>query len=151
MITKPAAAALLLATVPAVAGVAAIQETAATQETAAVTTTHTRRLLLQRTGERDLDQQHSVGTDRVRSRGTGRVVGFDTFSARSASDHSVFRHAFALKRGILLVRFRDVDAAPARFAGRVIGGTGVFDGATGAVRGRSVGTGESVFTIRYSL
>ena len=145
MIKKYAAAALLLATVPAVAGAAATQETAT-----AVTSTHTKRLLLHVTAAHSFDQLHFVGTERVRSRATGKVVGFDTFSGHVLSDRVVYQTALAFKGGILLTRVHTVGAAPAKFAGRVIGGTGAYRGATGTVFGRAVSQEDTRFNIRYS-
>jgi len=147
MIKKYAAAALLLAAVPAVAGAAATQETA----TAVTSTTHTARLLLHVTAGHEFDQKHFAGTERVRSVATGKVVGFDTFSGHALSDRVVFQTAFAFRGGILLTRVHTVGGAPARYAGRVIGGTGAYRGATGTVSGRAVSREDTRFTIRYHL
>lgn len=148
MIKKYAAAALLLAAVPAVAGAAATQETA----TAASSTTHTARLLLHVTAGHELDQKHFAGTERVRSRATGKVVGFDTFSGHVLSDRVVYDTAFAFKGGLLLTRGHTVGAGtPTRFAGRVIGGTGAYRGATGTVFGRALSREDTRFTIQYHL
>lgn len=146
MFKKYAAAALLLATVPTVAGAAATQETAN-----AVTSAHTKHLLLHVTATHPLGQVHFVGTERVRSRATGKVVGFDTFSGHILSDRVVYQNAFAFKGGVLLVRLRTVGSDQARYTGRVTGGTGAFHGATGTVQGRAVSRDETVLTIRYSL
>ena len=146
MIKKYAAAALLLAAVPAVAGAAATQETA----TAVTSTTHTERLLLHVTAGHEFDHKHFAGTERVRSAATGKVVGFDTFSGRVLSDRVVFETAFALKGGILLTRGHTVGAAPVRYAGRVTGGTGAYRGATGTVSGRALSREDTRFTIRFS-
>ncbi len=143
MIKKYAAAALLLAVIPAGAGAATTQQTA----TAATTTLH---LKLHVTAGRSLDQLHFVGTERVRSRVTHEVVGFDTFRGHVKPHTVVYETAFAFKRGILLTRVHTVGAAPARFAGHVTGGTGAFDGATGTVSGRAVSRDDTVFTIEYT-
>ena len=146
-IRKYAAAALLLAAVPAVAGAAATQETA----TAVDSTAHTKRLLLHVTAAHSFDQSNFAGTERVRSRATGKVVGFDSFTGHVLSDRVVYQTAIAFKGGILLTRVHTVGAAPARFAGRVIGGTGVYRGATGTVTGRAVSGEDTRFNIRYRL
>ena len=143
MIKKYAAAALLLAVIPAGAGAATTQQTA----TAATTTLH---LKLHVTAGRSLDQLHFVGTERVRSRDTHEVVGFDTFRGKVKPDTVVYETAFAFKRGILLTRVHTVGAAPARFAGHVTGGTGAFEGATGTVSGRAVSRDDTFFTIEYT-
>jgi len=152
MIKTYAAAALLLVAAPAVAGAAATQETSvAVASTTATSTIHTKRLLLHVTAGHSFDQSHFAATERVRSRATGKVVGFDTFSGHVVSDGTVFQTAFAFKGGILLTRVHSVGAAPARYAGRVIGGTGAYRGATGTVRGRAVSREDTRFNIRYQL
>lgn len=146
MIKKYGAATLLLATAPAFAGAAA-----ATHETAtAATTTHTKRLVLHVIAGKELDQTHFAGAERVRSRATGKVVGFDSFKGHVLPDRVVGDTALAFKGGILLMRTHTVGTAPVRYAGRVIGGTGVFDGATGTAHGRAVSQETTIFTIRYS-
>ena len=145
MIKKYAAAALLLAAVPAGAGAAATQGTAT-----AANSTHTLHLRLHVTASRDLGPLHFAGTERVRSRDTHKFVGFDTFRGHVKPHTVVFETAFAFKGGILLTRVHTVGAAPARYAGHVTGGTGAYDGATGTVRGRAVGQDDTFFTIRYT-
>ncbi|GAB3764077.1 hypothetical protein FB382_001031 [Nocardioides ginsengisegetis] len=95
MITKYAAAALLLATIPAVSGAAPPSHHAP-----AAATTHTKRLLLHVTATKDLDQLHFAGTERVRSRTTGAFVGFDSFRGHVLSDRVVFETALACKGGL---------------------------------------------------
>lgn len=145
MFKKYAAAALLLAVTPAIAGAATSQQTAT-----AAGSTHVLRLKLHVTDAHSLDQRHFVGTERVRSRDTHQLIGFDTFRGHVKPHTVVYETAFAFKGGILLTRGRLVSKAPARFAGPVIGGTGVFAGATGTARGRAVSQEDTVFTIRYS-
>jgi hypothetical protein len=142
MIKKYAAAALLLAVVPAGAGAATIQETAT-----AATTLH---LKLHVTAGRSIDQLHFVGTERVRSRDTHSFVGFDTFRGHVKPHTVVYETAFAFKGGMLLTRVHTVGEAPARFAGHVTGGTGAFGGATGTVSGRAVSRDDTFFTIQYT-
>jgi hypothetical protein len=143
MIKKYALAALLLVAVPA--GAATSQESAP-----AAGATHTVHLKLHLTAARDLDQQHFAGTERVRSRDTHELVGFDAFRGHLKPRTVVFETAFALEGGLLLTRVHTVDKAPARYAGHVTGGTGAFAGATGTVTGRAVGAEDTFFTIRYS-
>lgn len=145
MIKKYAAAALLLAAVPAVAGAAATQETA----TAVASTTHTARLLLHVTAGHEFGKRDFAGTERVRSVATGKVVGFDSFSGHALSDRVVFQTAFAFRGGLLLTRVHTVSGTP-KYAGHVIGGTGAYAGATGTVSGRAVNREDTRLTIRYS-
>ena len=146
MIKKYVAAALLFAVAPAFASAAA-----ATQETAtAATSTHVLRLRLHVTEGHELDQAHFVGTERVRSRDTHQIVGFDIFRGHVKPHTVVFETAFAFKGGILLTRGHSVGKAPARFVGHVTGGTGAFAGATGTARGHALSREDTIFTIRYS-
>jgi hypothetical protein len=142
MIKKYAAAALLLAVVPAGAGAATIQQTAT-----AATTLH---LKLHVMAGRSIDQLHFIGTERVRSRDTHEFVGFDSFRGHVKPDTVVYETAFAFRGGMLLTRVHTVGEAPARFAGHVTGGTGAFDGATGTVSGRAVSRDDTFFTIQYT-
>lgn len=103
------------------------------------------------TAGHSFDQQRFAGTERVRSRATGKMVGFNTFSGHVLSDAVVFQTAFAFKGGILLTRAHTVGTAPTRYAGRVIGGTGAYRGATGTVSGRALSREDTRFTIRYRL
>ena len=144
MIKKYVAAALLLAAAPAFAGAAA-----ATQETAsAATSTHVLHLRLHVTAGRSLDQLNFVGTERVRSRDTHELVGFDTFRGHVKPHTVVYETAFAFRGGILLTRGHSVGKA--RFVGHVTGGTGAFAGATGTATGRALSQEDTLFTIRYS-
>jgi len=145
MINKYAVAALLLAAVPAGAGVVTSQQSAT-----AAGTTHTLRLHLHVTDAQNLDKSHFVGTERVRSRATHAVVGFDSFRGHVEPHTVVYETAFAFKGGILLTRGHSVGGEPTRFAGRVTGGTGVFAGATGTARGVALSQEDTRFTIRYT-
>jgi hypothetical protein len=107
-------------------------------------------LRLHVTEARDLDELNFAGTERVRSRDTHEFVGFDSFRGHVKPHTVVFETAFAFKGGILLTRVHTVGKAPATYAGRVTGGTGVYDGATGTVSGRAVGQNDTSLTIRYT-
>ncbi len=64
---KTTAAALLLVTVPTLAGAAVVQNSA----TAAVTT-HTKHYVLKETASHEVGKYDFTGTDRIRAAGTGR-------------------------------------------------------------------------------
>jgi hypothetical protein len=146
MIRKYAVGALLLAVAPTVTGASASQYTGP-----AVTSTHTKRLMLHVTAAQSFDQRHFAGSERVRSRATGEVVGFDAFTGHVLSDRVVYETAFAFKGGVLLTRVHTVVGAPDRYVGRVIGGTGAYRRATGTVSGRAVSGEDTRFDIRYRL
>jgi hypothetical protein len=144
MIKKYALAALLVAVAPTVAGASAQQSA-----TAAGSTTHTKRLMLHVTASQSFDQRHFAGSERVRSRSTGEVVGFDAFTGRVLSDRVVYVTAFAFKGGTMLTLVHTVVGAPERYVGRVIGGTGAYRGATGTVSGSAVSGEDTRLDIRY--
>ena len=145
MIEKCALAALLLAVAPTVAGASVTQQTA----TAAGSTTHTKQLMLHVTAAQSFDQRHFAGSERVRSRSSGEVVGFDAFTGRVLSDRVVYVTAFAFKGGTMLTRVHTVVGAPDRYVGRVIGGTGAYRGATGTVSGSAVSGEDTRLDIHY--
>ncbi len=69
--------------------------------------TLTKRLVARSTGEHDVGRTF-LGTDKVRSRSTGRVVGFDSFTGRlfPAKERAVVQVAVALKGGVVVFRAR---------------------------------------------
>jgi hypothetical protein len=138
------ATALLLASVFAGAGAAA-QQTAMAEST-----THTMNLRLHVIAGHSLDKLHFVGTERVRSRDTHQVVGFDSFRGHIKANTVVYDTAFAFKHGVLLTRIHTVDEAQGTYAGHVIGGTGAFSGATGTVRASAVDQETTLLTIVYT-
>lgn len=64
-------------------------------------------------------------------------------------DGRTVQGAFSFRGGILLIDARATGRAP-RFEGTVIGGTGVYDGATGTVRGRGGRDDRTFLTITWS-
>jgi len=147
MITKYAAAALLLAAVPAGAGAATTHEAATA---AGSTHTHTLELRLHVTAANSIDKHHFVGTERVRSRVTHGFLGFDSFRGHLKPHTVVGDTAFAFRGGLLLIRTHSSGETPVRYVGHVIGGTGAYDGATGTARGRALSEDDTLFTIRYA-
>lgn len=140
---KYAAAALLLAAVPAAS--------ATTHETAsAATSAHVLHLRLHVTAAQSLDKHHFVGTERVRSRDTHQLIGFDSFRGHIRPHTVVGDTAFAFRGGLLLIRTHSQGESPVRYVGQVTGGTGAYDGATGTVRGRALSEEDTVFTIRWT-
>ena len=145
MIKRYAAAALLLAAVPAGAGVATTHEAAT-----AAGSTHTLHLRLHVTAGHSLDKHHFVGTERVRSRDTHAFVGFDSFRGHIRPRTFAGETAFAFRGGMLLIRTHSKGESPVRYVGHVIGGTGAYDGATGTARGRGLSQEDTLFTIRWT-
>ena len=144
---RQTAAALLLTTVPALAGAATFQDTAT-----AKTTTHVKHLVLNETGSHNLTKTQFVGTDRARSTATGKVVGFDSFTGHvdPKANKLFVQAAFAFKGGLLLARAHTV-LGEGRFKGQVTGGTGSFRGAEGTLSARTLKNGNMVVTLTYTL
>ena len=145
MIKKHAAAALLLATVPW-----SPERPRPTRPPRRPPPPTPNDLVLHVIAGHELDQTHFVGAERVRSRASGKVVGFDSFTGHVLPDRVVGDTAFAFKGGVLLMHTHTVGAAPVRYAGRVTGGTGAFEGATGTAHGRAVSPERTILTIRYT-
>ena len=140
-----AVAALLLAAVTS--SVAAFQNAAT-----AGSSTQVKRLAVHETAFHELGERGFAGTDRARSRATGKVVGFDTFTGHvGRHDRLVLDAAFAFKGGLILARIHSTGKAPPTWSGRVTGGTGAYEGATGTVSGRGTGQKDTNLTIRYTL
>ena len=93
----------------------------------------------------------TAGTDRIVDRATDRVVGYDSFTGRfdRKAETPRLHAAFSLRGGILLAQVHTIGQVP-KFRGTITGGTGVYEGATGTVRGHG-GKGDRTFlTITWS-
>ena len=71
------------------------------------------------------------------------MVGYDSFTGRFDRKAETLRlhAAFSLRGGILLAQVHTIGQVP-KFRGTITGGTGVYEGATGTVRGHG-GQGRS--------
>lgn len=144
---KKTAAALLLMTIPALTGAGVLQDSAT-----AGTSTHTTKLVLHQQSSHRVGKFDFTGTDKAVSAATHDVVGFDSFTGHfdRQTKTAVIQAAFALKGGIILVRVRFVNNDPA-FKGRILGGTGAYQGISGTVTGRDEGHGKNLVTLHWSL
>ena len=145
---KLATAALLLA-VPGLAGATALPGPATAQMS-----THTLRLVIHETASHNLSQTTFVGTDRVRSRATHQVVGFDSFTGRffPKSEKAVVQVGLALRGGIINLRVSFKGENPNQFHGPILGGTGAYRGISGTVDGQQKKGSEDFFvTLHYTL
>ncbi|MFC4783962.1 hypothetical protein ACT8ZV_05780 [Nocardioides sp. MAHUQ-72] len=113
--------------------------------------TLTKRLVARSTGEHDVGRTF-LGTDKVRSRSTGRVVGFDSFTGRlfPAQERAVVQVAVALKGGIVVFR-ASVTGSSLRFNGPILRGTGSYRGIEGTVTGRATEGQRTFYTLHYHL
>lgn len=144
---KKTAAAALLLTLPTLAGAAVLQDSAT-----AGTTTHTTKLILQAEGQHRLGKTDFAGTDKALSAATHDVVGFDTVTGHfnTKTKTVVIQAALALKGGLILARVHNSTDNP-DFKGRILGGTGAYNGITGTVTGRDEGHGKTLLTLHWSL
>jgi hypothetical protein len=141
-----AAAAAALATTAALSGAAATPGVA-TEDRAA----HTKRLVLNQIAFTQLGNNSLVGADKVRSRATGKVVGYDsltiTFNPQTAT--ASVDVALALRGGLIVGRVK-VEETSEHFEGRILTGTGKYKGIEGTITGREPGRNVYV-TLRYRL
>lgn len=115
--------------------------------------TLTKRLVARSTGEHDVGTRFQ-GTDKVRSRATGRVVGFDSFTGRlfPAQQRAVVQVAVALEGGIVVFRASASSAGPSpHFHGPILRGTGTYRGIEGTVTGRATEGRRTFYTLHYRL
>ena len=144
---KKTAAALLLMTVPALAGAGVLQDTAT-----AGTTTHTKRLVLHEQVSHRVAKYDYVGTDQVRSRATHDIVGYDSFTGHfdPEAKRAVVQAGFSFKGGVVVIRAHFVGDGP-KFRGRILSGSGAYSGISGTVHGRDAGHGKTFLTMTYTL
>jgi hypothetical protein len=111
----------------------------------------TKRLVASSTGEHDSGRTFT-GTDIVRSRATGRVVGFDSFTGRVFPGQRTARVqvAVALKGGIVVFR-ASLTEPSTRFNGPIIQGTGKYSGIRGTVTGRTTDGRRTFYSLHYRL
>jgi hypothetical protein len=117
---------------------------------------HTKRLVLHNTAERNVGKFTFVGSDTVRSRSSGKVVGYDTISGKfyPREEKIVVQIAFALKGGIIVSRVSAHSAeGVSRFDGRILKGSGRYLGIDGEIEGRfPQGNSNKVFvTLHYHV
>jgi hypothetical protein len=146
---KIAAAAVALA---AVAGLSSASASTSSSSTAAPErTTYTKKFVLTEIASRNLGQYEFAGSDRVMSRATHKVVGFDSFTGVFNPRTNTVRVwvGIALSGGIIdgRVMFRNDD----RFAGPITGGNGKYHDIRGTITGRSGGGNRTFVTLHYTL
>lgn len=118
--------------------------------TSAAPEMHTKRLVLGQSKERDVGKFTFVGSDIVRSRASGDVVGFDSITGRfyPKKQRFVVQIGLALKGGIIVGRVSGGESR--EFDGRILKGSGKYSGVQGTIHGRF--TRERVhLTLRYHL
>ena len=145
MKSKAAVAAAALAAMAALSGAAAAPGVA-TEDRAL----HTKRLVLNQIAFKQLGPNSLVGADKVRSRATGDVIGYDSLTIRNnpAAETATVDVALALRGGLIVGRV--TVGAGNHFEGRILSGTGKYRGIDGTITGREP-TRNVYVTLRYRL
>ncbi len=80
------------------------------------------------------------------------MVGFDSITGHfyPKQNRVIIQAAFALKGGIILVKAHLVGDGP-KFTGKIVGGTGTYNGIDGTVSGREASHGRTFITFEYTL
>ena len=141
-----AAAAVLVAT--SVLSGAAVMPGAATEDRSP----HTKRFVLHETASHGLGDRTFAGTDKVRSRHSGQLVGFDTFTGKfyPRTNKVVIDTAFALRGGIIVGRL-SIHGSDPHFDGPILKGTGNYKGIGGTIEGRLTNSRRTFLTLHYHL
>lgn len=144
---KSAVAAVALVGASALTGSAVLPGSA----TSAAPEMHTKRLVLQELGSREIGKSTFAGADKIRSAKTREVVGFDTYTARyyRSKDKVVLQVALALKGGVMVGRV-SFGGRESRFDGRILKGSGKYSGVEGTISGRST-RDKTTVTLHYHL
>ena len=115
---------------------------------------HTLKWKLAELASHNLGGRDFAGADRIRSVRTGEIVGYDSITGRyfPRTNSARIDVAASVKGGILVGRVRgEFSSNDAVFRGRVLKGTGKFQGAEGTIVVRLVGNeGRALVTIRYT-
>ncbi len=144
---KTALAAVALATVAALSGASAAPAAAPVAQAKAA---HTLKWKLTETASHEVGNNRAVGADTIRSVRTGKIVGYDSTTAIffDQSNSARIQVAFAVKGGILVGQvhgaFTSNDVV---FHGRILRGTGKFQGAHGTITAQSIGGGNRILVI----
>jgi hypothetical protein len=148
---KTALAAVALASVAALTSASAAPAAAPVAQTKAA---HTLKWKLHETASHDVGKHGFVGADTIRSIKTGKIVGYDSTTGTyfPATNSARIQVAFSVQGGILVGQvhgaFTSNDVV---FHGRVLKGTGKFQGAQGTIAARPGGSqdGTTFITIHY--
>ena len=145
---QPALVAAGLVTVTAMSGAAA-QVGLATADSAAPA--QTKRYVLKEVVAKNLGRTTFAGSDRIKSKATGEVVGYDSFTGKfyPKKNKVVVNVGIALKGGIIVGRVA-AQGDSNTFSGPILKGSGKFTGIDGTITGRD-NQGTTVVVLRYRL
>jgi hypothetical protein len=145
-------AAVALAGVTAFTGASAAPAAAPETDARAA---HTVKWRLTEIASHNIGTTRFAGADRIRSVRTGETVGYSSYTGKvyPATNSARLDVAAAVAGGILVGRLRGTfDTGDEVFRGRVLKGTGKFQGAEGTIVGRPVGEmGRILITVRYTV
>ena len=112
----------------------------------------TKRWILRETAVEVVGKRSAASTDIIRSRVTGKIVGYDSGVSRyyPRSERVVWQVAFALQGGIIVARL-NVDLAQTQHNGRILSGTGKYRGIEGTMTSRQDEPGRTRVTLHYQL
>jgi hypothetical protein len=135
-------------------GTAALPRTATagshTSDSAAVT--YSKRFVLHEVSSHNLGRFNFAGVDKVKSRHSGEVVGYDSFTGEffPSENKVVIDVAVALKGGIIVGRVHGSGNFDT-FQGRILKGTGKYKNIRGIISGRSAGGNKTFVKLIYRL
>lgn len=119
---------------------------------------HTMRLVIVETATHSVGPNSAVGTDRIRSRSSHKVVGYDSYTVtlNPKTGIATFRVAFSLKGGIIEVRVKvPTDPEPPIVTVPIAHGSGKYRGVNGTVKFVEAspvnGATRNYVTLRYRL
>jgi hypothetical protein len=98
-------------------------------------------------------ENHPIGVDRLRSLATGKIAGYDNWSAlyNPGNDHLRFWMTLSLDGGTIDTYF-SLTPGPSRFTGQILRGYGKYRGIDGTIHVRRSDTApRTVYTLRYML
>jgi hypothetical protein len=147
---KTALAAVALAGVAALSGASAAPAAAPVAQAKAA---HTLKWKLTETASHNVGNHGFVGADTIRSVRTGKIVGYDSTTGVffPATNSARIQVAASVQGGILVGQvhgaFTSNDVV---FHGRILRGTGKFQGAHGTITAQPIGNGNrTLVTIHY--
>lgn len=147
-----AVAATAVVAMTTLSGAAALPGTVAPPSTStAASTAHTRHFVLHQTGSHGVGRYRFVGTDKIKSKSSGEVVGFDSYTGKydPTAQTAVLDVALSLKGGIIVGRVA-LGFHTEHFAGRILKGSGKYQGVEGTITGRDVPRSKKTYvTIQY--
>lgn len=151
-IIQAAVATAALAGVSAL-GVSALPSSAASENAASEARPDTRhkRWVLHETDAANVGESY-IANDVIRSRATGRIVGYDSGVSKGypRPNRIVWQVAFALDGGIILARLNVKDNEE-QHRGRILSGSGKYREIEGTMTSRRKANGDTLVTLHYRL